>query len=135
MPRNDTSSRPSSDTATAVRRLRAPPGPGPVRPHQQPHTAVADVLSGLHPAELAWIAEKAGGPDWFLAAAAAVPLPEGEDDGVVRPLNDDELGKHPDPATVLHAWLESPATGEILSGSGWTTADAARDGGRPSPRP
>ncbi|MFB7553728.1 hypothetical protein [Streptomyces sp. NPDC056154] len=30
-------------------------------PHT-PHAAVSDVLHGLHPAELAWIAEKAGGP-------------------------------------------------------------------------
>ena len=45
---------------------------------------VAGLLNGLHPAELAWIVEKAGGPDWFLAAAAAVPVPEDEDDGVVR---------------------------------------------------
>ncbi|MFF2922516.1 hypothetical protein ACFVTP_08940 [Streptomyces celluloflavus] len=82
-----------------------------------PHTAVADVLNGLHPAELAWIAEKAEGPDWFLAAAAAVPVPEDEDDGVVRLLDDDELGKHPDPAAVLQSWLGSPATGEILSRS------------------
>ncbi|WP_234375841.1 hypothetical protein [Streptomyces sp. CB01373] len=85
-------------------------------PHT-PHTDVADVLNGLHPAELAWIAEKAGGPDWFLAAAAAVPVPEDEDDGVVRLLDDDELGKHPDPAAVLQSWLDSPATGEILSRS------------------
>ncbi|MFF7903726.1 hypothetical protein ACFZCV_33965 [Streptomyces sp. NPDC007920] len=85
-------------------------------PHT-PHTDVADVLNGLHPAELAWIAEKAGGPDWFLAAAAAVPVPEDEDDGVVRLLDDDELGNHPDPAAVLQSWLDSPATGEILSRS------------------
>ncbi len=85
-------------------------------PHT-PHTAVADVLNGLHPAELAWIAEKADGPDWFLATAAAVPVSEDEDDGVVRLLNDDELGKHPDPAAVLQSWLDSPATGEILSRS------------------
>ncbi|MER6103729.1 hypothetical protein ABT115_15730 [Streptomyces sp. NPDC001832] len=84
---------------------------------QTPHTAVADVLNGLHPAELAWITEKAGGPDWFLAAAAAVPVPDDEDDGVVRLLDDDELGKHPDPAAVLQSWLDSPATGEILSRS------------------
>lgn len=82
-----------------------------------PHTAVTDVLNGLHPAELAWIAEKAGGPDWFLAATAAVPVPEDEDDGVVRLVDDDELGKHPDPAAVLQSWLDSPATGEILSRS------------------
>jgi hypothetical protein len=81
------------------------------------HTAVADVLNGLHPAELAWIAEKADGPNWFLAAAAAVPVPEDEDDGVVRLLDDDELGKHPDPAAVLQSWLDSPATGEIFSSS------------------
>ena len=82
-----------------------------------PRTAVADVLNGLHPAELAWIAEKAGGPDWFLAAAAAVPVPEDEDDGVVRLVDDEELGKHPDPAAVLQSWLDSPATGEVLSRS------------------
>ncbi|MEU9983721.1 hypothetical protein [Streptomyces sp. NPDC050856] len=85
-------------------------------PHT-PHAAVADVLGGLHPAELAWIAEKAGGPDWFLAAAAAVPVPEDEDDGVVRLVDDEELGKHPDPAAVLQSWLDSPAAGEILSRS------------------
>ncbi|OEJ36313.1 hypothetical protein [Streptomyces agglomeratus] len=85
-------------------------------PHT-PHAAVADVLNGLHPAELAWIAEKADGPNWFLAAAAAVPVPEDEDDGVVRLLDDDELGKHPDPVAVLQSWLDSPATGEILSRS------------------
>ncbi|MFJ3673349.1 hypothetical protein ACIPSE_43535 [Streptomyces sp. NPDC090106] len=79
-----------------------------------PHTAVADILDTLHPAELAWIAEKAGGPDWFLAAAAAVPVPEDEDDGVVR-LVDDELRKHPDPAAVLQSWLNSPATEEITA--------------------
>lgn len=82
-----------------------------------PHTAVADVLNGLHPAELAWIAEKASGPDWFLAAAAAVPVSEDEDDGVVRLVDDDELGKRPDPAAVLQSWLDSPATGDILSRS------------------
>ncbi|MFG2885670.1 hypothetical protein ACGFYV_25830 [Streptomyces sp. NPDC048297] len=82
-----------------------------------PRTAVADVLGGLHPAELAWIVEKASGPDWFLAAAAAVPVPEDEDDGVVRLVDDEELGKHPDPAAVLQSWLDSPATGEILSRS------------------
>lgn len=85
-------------------------------PHT-PHATVADVLSGLHPAELAWIAEKTGGPDWFLAAAAAVPVPEDEDDGVVRLVDDEELGKHPDPAAVLQSWLDSPATSEILSRS------------------
>ncbi|MET9443107.1 hypothetical protein [Streptomyces sp. NPDC006610] len=85
-------------------------------PHT-PHVAVADVLRGLHPAALARIAEKAGGPDWFLAASAAAPVPEDEDDGVVRLVNDDELGKHPDPAAVLQSWLDSPATGEILSRS------------------
>jgi hypothetical protein len=85
-------------------------------PHT-PHAAVVGVLGGLHPAELAWTAEKADGPDWFLAAAAAIPVPEDEDDGVVRLVDDDELGKHPDPAAVLQSWLDSPATGEILSRS------------------
>ncbi|MEU2563685.1 hypothetical protein ABZ626_30805 [Streptomyces longispororuber] len=84
-------------------------------PHT-PHTAVTDVLNGLHPAELAWIAEKADGRDWFLDAAAAVPVPE-DDDGVVRLLDDDELSKQPDPAGVLQSWLDSPAAGEILSRS------------------
>ncbi|MEU0984722.1 hypothetical protein ABZ488_36605, partial [Streptomyces griseus] len=63
-----------------------------------PHTpkgAVTDVLDGLHPAELAWIAERADGPDWFLCAAAAVPVAAGEDEGVLRLVSDDELGKHP----------------------------------------
>ncbi|MFJ1550599.1 hypothetical protein [Streptomyces sp. NPDC088246] len=75
------------------------------------------VLHVLHPAELAWIAEKAGGPDRFLNTAAAIPAAEDEDDGVLRLLSDDELGKHPDPAAVLQSWLDSPATGEILSRS------------------
>ncbi|MFI1760292.1 hypothetical protein [Streptomyces sp. NPDC020571] len=85
-------------------------------PHT-PHAAVVGVLGGLHPAELAWTAEKADGPDWFLAAAAAIPVPEDEDDGVVRLVDDGELGKRPDPAAVLQSWLDSPATGEILSRS------------------
>ncbi|MET8658621.1 hypothetical protein [Streptomyces griseus] len=83
-------------------------------PHT-PHTAVEDVLAGLHPAELAWVADKAGGPEWFLAAAAAVPVPDDEDYGVVRLVDDDELGKHPDPAAVLQSWLDSSASSEILS--------------------
>ncbi|WP_405196309.1 hypothetical protein [Streptomyces anulatus] len=77
-----------------------------------PHTSrttVAEVLNGLHPAELAWITEKGDGPGWFLAATAAVPVPEEEDQGVVRLLDDDELAKHPDPAAVLQSWLDSPA--------------------------
>ncbi|MFE7514131.1 hypothetical protein ACFU8I_23325 [Streptomyces sp. NPDC057540] len=85
-------------------------------PHT-PRTAVTDVLDGLHPAELAWISEKAGGPDWFLDAAAAIPVDEDEDDGVLRLMSDDELDQHPDPAAVLQSWLDSPATGEILSRS------------------
>ncbi|GAA1341429.1 hypothetical protein GCM10009647_085090 [Streptomyces sanglieri] len=85
-------------------------------PHT-PHTAVGDVLDVLHPAELAWIAEKVEGPDWFLNAAASVPAPEDEDDSVLRLLSDDELAQHPDPAAVLQSWLDSPATGEILSRS------------------
>ncbi|MFF7412030.1 hypothetical protein [Streptomyces lydicus] len=36
---------------------------------------------------------------------------------MVRLLDDDELGKHPDPAAVLQSWLDSPATSEILSRS------------------
>ncbi|MEV0014895.1 hypothetical protein [Streptomyces tendae] len=74
-------------------------------------------MGGLHPAEPARTAQKADGPDWFLAAAAAIQVPEDEDDGVVRLVDDDELGKHPDPAAVLQSWLDSPATGEILSRS------------------
>ncbi|MCX5380422.1 hypothetical protein [Streptomyces sp. NBC_00091] len=85
-------------------------------PHT-PHAAVSDVLTGLHPAELAWIAEKADGPDWFLHAAAAVPAEDEEDDGVLRLLTDDDLDKHPDPAAVLQSWLDSPAVDEILSRS------------------
>lgn len=85
-------------------------------PHT-PHAAVTDVLGVLHPAELAWIAEKIDGPDWFLKAAAAVPAPEDEDDGVLRLLSDDELALHPDPAAVLQSWLDSPAIDENLSRS------------------
>lgn len=40
-----------------------------------PHTAVTSALNMLHPAELAWIAERIEGPGWFLEAAAAVPAP------------------------------------------------------------
>ncbi|MCZ4101034.1 hypothetical protein [Streptomyces sp. H39-C1] len=82
-------------------------------PHT-PRAAVTDALSMLHPAELAWIAEKIEGPGWFLEAAAAVPAPEDEDDGVLRLLSDDELDRHPDPAAVLQSWLDSPAVDEIL---------------------
>ncbi|MFJ3594590.1 hypothetical protein ACIQUY_34940 [Streptomyces sp. NPDC090231] len=82
-----------------------------------PHAAVADVLNALHPAELAWIAEKAEGPAWFLEAAADVPAPEDEDDGVLRLLGDDELARHSDPAAVLQSWLDSPAVGDTLSRS------------------
>ncbi|MFD9794204.1 hypothetical protein ACFWXK_25010 [Streptomyces sp. NPDC059070] len=85
-------------------------------PHT-PRTAVTDVLNRLHPAELAWITENADGPDWFLAVAAAVPVPQDEDDGVVRLVDDEELGKHPDPAAVLQSWLDSPAAAEVLSRS------------------
>ncbi|MFI8515960.1 hypothetical protein ACIGHB_33055 [Streptomyces sp. NPDC085460] len=85
-------------------------------PHT-PHTAVTDILDGLHPAELAWIIERAGGPDWLLTAAAAVPADEDEDDGVLRLVSDDELDQHPDPAAVLQSWLDSPATGDFLSRS------------------
>ncbi|MFH8558938.1 hypothetical protein ACH4FE_35850 [Streptomyces celluloflavus] len=85
-------------------------------PHT-PHATVTDALNALHPAELAWIAEKVEGPAWFLQAAAAVPAPKDEDDGVLRLLSDDELAQHPDPAAVLQSWLDSPAAGEILSRS------------------
>ncbi|MEV5141775.1 hypothetical protein AB0K71_18100 [Streptomyces syringium] len=84
-------------------------------PHT-PHAAVSDVLTGLHPAELAWIAEKTDGPDWFLNAAAAVPADD-EEDSVLRLLTDDDLDQHPDPAAVLQSWLDSPAADEPLSRS------------------
>ncbi|MEV4431037.1 hypothetical protein AB0K23_38015 [Streptomyces sp. NPDC049602] len=32
-------------------------------------------------------------------------------------MSDDELAQRPDPAAVLQCWLDSPATGEILSRS------------------
>lgn len=85
-------------------------------PHT-PRAAVDDVLTGLHPAELAWIAEKTEVPDWFLNAAAAVPAGDEEEDGVLRLLTDDDLDQHPDPAAVLQSWLDSPAADEILSRS------------------
>ncbi|MFD9173270.1 hypothetical protein ACFWCP_29695 [Streptomyces diastaticus] len=44
-------------------------------------------------------------------------MAEDEGDGVVRLVDDEELGKHPDPAAVLQSWLDSPAAGEILSRS------------------
>lgn len=82
-------------------------------PHT-PRAAVTDALNVLHPAELAWIAEKIEGPGWFLEAAAAVPAPENEDDGVLRLLSDGELDRHPDPAAVPQSWLDSPAVDESL---------------------
>ncbi|MFE1877739.1 hypothetical protein ACFW9N_44060 [Streptomyces sp. NPDC059496] len=82
-----------------------------------PHTAATDALHALHPAELAWIAEKIEGPAWFLEAAAAVPAPQDEDDGVLRLLSDDDLAQHPDPVAVLQSWLDSPAAEEILARS------------------
>ncbi|MDX3538664.1 hypothetical protein PV721_30845 [Streptomyces sp. MB09-01] len=85
-------------------------------PHT-PHAAATDALNALHPAELAWIAEKIEGPTWFLEAAAAVPAPPDEDDGVLRLLSDDDLAQHPDPAAVLQSWLDSPAAEETLSRS------------------
>ncbi|HBF82490.1 MAG TPA: hypothetical protein DD420_21935 [Streptomyces sp.] len=85
-------------------------------PHT-PHAAVTDVLTVLHPAELAWIAEKIDGPDWLLEAAALIPAPEDENDGVLRLLSDDDLDQHPDPAAVLQSWLDSPAVDELLSRS------------------
>ncbi|MEU6868059.1 hypothetical protein ABZ924_33315 [Streptomyces sp. NPDC046876] len=78
-------------------------------PHT-PHAAVTDVLDGLHPAELAWIAERAAGPDCFLGAAAGVPVAADEDGGVLRLVSDDEPAKHLDPVAVLQSWLDSPAT-------------------------
>ncbi|CCA59462.1 hypothetical protein SVEN_6176, partial [Streptomyces venezuelae ATCC 10712] len=65
-------------------------------PHT-PHAAVTDGLDGLHPAELAWIAENAEDADWLLDAAAPVPADEDEDDGVLRLVSDEELAKHPGP--------------------------------------
>ncbi|MFE4205428.1 hypothetical protein ACFRSX_31165 [Streptomyces goshikiensis] len=85
-------------------------------PHT-PHAAVSDALAALHSAELAWIAEKADGPDWFLDAAAAVPVENEDEDGVLRLLADDDLDQHPDPAAVLQSWLDSPAVDESLSRS------------------
>ncbi|WP_331756495.1 hypothetical protein OH787_40555 (plasmid) [Streptomyces sp. NBC_01547] len=85
-------------------------------PHT-PHAAATDALNALHPAELAWIAEKIEAPAWFLEAAAAVPAPPDEDDGVLRLLSDDDLAQHPDPAAVLQSWLDSPAAEETLSRS------------------
>lgn len=85
-------------------------------PHT-PHGAVTDAQNVLHPAEVAWIAENVQGPDWFLNAAATVPAAEGEDDGVLRLLSDDELDQHPDPASVLQSWLDSPAADEYFSRS------------------
>lgn len=85
-------------------------------PHT-PQAAVTDIVNMLHPAELAWIAEKVEGPDWFLNSAAAVPAAEDEDDGVLRLLSDDGLAQHPDPAAVLQSWLDSPAVDEGLSRS------------------
>lgn len=82
-----------------------------------PHAAVTDVLNVLHPAEPAWIAEKAEGPAWFLKAAAAVPAPDDEDNGVLRLPGDDELARHPDTAAVPQSWLDSPAVDESLSRS------------------
>ncbi|MFE5717897.1 hypothetical protein [Streptomyces erythrochromogenes] len=85
-------------------------------PHT-PHAAATGALNALHPAELAWIAEKIEGPAWFLEAAASVPPPQDEDDGVLRLLSDDDLAQHPDPAAVLQSWLDSPAAEETLSRS------------------
>ncbi|MFF2641709.1 hypothetical protein ACFVUB_17870 [Streptomyces niveus] len=81
-------------------------------PHT-PRATVIDVLTVLHPAELAWIAEKADGPDWFQNAAAAVPADD-EDNGVLRLLTDEDLDQHPDPAAILQSWLDHPAVDEIL---------------------
>ncbi|MFI6695079.1 hypothetical protein ACIBLA_25650 [Streptomyces sp. NPDC050433] len=86
-------------------------------PHTPRATVIEDVLTVLHPAELAWIAEKADGPDWFLNAAAAVPADD-EDDGVLRLLTDEDLDQHPDPAAILQSWLDHPAVDEILPRSG-----------------
>ncbi|MCW8101740.1 hypothetical protein [Streptomyces tauricus] len=85
-------------------------------PHT-PHAAVTETLDVLHPAELAWIADNAEGPEWFLGGAAAVPAAADEDDGVVRLLSDDELDQHPDPASVLQSWLDSPTVDEYFARS------------------
>ncbi|MGW4034513.1 hypothetical protein ACWEFL_35335 [Streptomyces sp. NPDC004838] len=47
------------------------------------------------------VAKKVEGPDWFLNTTAAVPTAEDEDDGALRLLSDDELGRHPAPVAVL----------------------------------
>ncbi|MFG3134554.1 hypothetical protein ACGFZU_43645 [Streptomyces tendae] len=66
------------------------------RPRRQPpHAAVT--VHVPHLAELAWIAEKAGGPAWFLNAVATVPAIEGQDDG--------------------ESWLDFSAVGEYFSHS------------------
>ncbi|MFG2715658.1 hypothetical protein ACGFX2_34730 [Streptomyces goshikiensis] len=80
-------------------------------PHTQ-HAAVSDALTALHSAELAWITEKADGPDWFLDAAAAVPV-EDEEEGVLRLLADDDLDQRPDPAAVLQPVDESLSRSEV----------------------
>ncbi|MEU6346563.1 hypothetical protein ABZ883_37085 [Streptomyces sp. NPDC046977] len=85
-------------------------------PHT-PRAAVSAALNVLHPAEVAWIAEKVDGPGWLLEAAAAVLALEDEDDGVLRLLGDDELDQHPAPAAVLQSWLDSLDVGESLSRS------------------
>lgn len=82
-------------------------------PHTPRAAVIEDALTLLHPAELAWITEKADGPDWFMNAVAAAPA-EGEGDGVLRLLTDADLDHHPDPATILQSWLDHPAVDEIL---------------------
>ncbi|MEU5136979.1 hypothetical protein [Streptomyces californicus] len=74
-----------------------------------PRGAVTGALTRLHPAEVAWIAERSKGPDWLRTAAAAVAPPEETHPGVVRLLDDETLAGHPDPAAVLQSWLDSPA--------------------------
>ncbi|MFD7860229.1 hypothetical protein ACFV6B_39025 [Streptomyces microflavus] len=84
-----------------------------------PRIAVADVPESLPPAELARIIERVGDPDWFLNAAAAVSVDEDEDDGVLRLMSNERRRTRQahDPAAVLQSWLDSPATGELLSRS------------------
>ncbi|MGW2953558.1 hypothetical protein [Streptomyces eurythermus] len=79
-------------------------------PHT-PHAAVTDALHILHSAE------NVEGPDWSLTASAAVPAADGEDEGALPLLADDDLDRRTDPAAVLRSWPDSPAAGESFGTS------------------